>query len=350
MKEVNQLMVSMSYGDAIGNSALNVKKVLNAYGVKSEIYAQSIHPFFQGIVHPANEIPLDRDVIYHMSIGCDMNRRISDFSGQRWMIYHNITPDHYFAPYDSHIASLCKQGRDDLAQMRPYIHAALADSEYNRQELLDYGYTNTATAPIILDFDDYDQAPDSQLLSWLSGSKKGKDILFVGRIVPNKKIEDVIHAFAFYQRHMQPQARLFLVGAPVIGAYMEELKGLVHQYSTNVHLEGHVSFEQLLAYYRNADLFLCMSDHEGFCVPLLEAMHFDVPIVAYNSSAVGETLGSDGLLISNKDRVAIAALMNQVLEDDSLRMRVLNAQRKRLTAYSKTNTQSIWWNCLQSLI
>lgn len=348
--EVNQLMISMTYGDAIGNSTLNIKKVLNAHGVKSEIYARNIHPYFYGTVHPVNEIPLDRHVIYHMSIGCELNHIIPDFTGQRWMIYHNITPDCYFEPYDSHIASLCKQGRTDLAQMRPYIHMALADSEYNRQELLHYGYGNTATAPIILDFDDYDRPTDTELLHWLAGSKQGKDILFVGRIVPNKKIEDVVHAFAFYQKHMQPQARLFLVGTTVIEAYTEEIKRLARQYLLNIHLVGHVSFEQLLAYYRNADLFLCMSEHEGFCVPLLEAMHFNVPIVAYNSSAVGETLGSGGLLVSNKDWVAIAALMNQVLEDDSLKMRVLNAQRKRRAAYSKTNTQKIWWDYLQCLL
>lgn len=158
------------------------------------------------------------------------------------------------------------------------------------------------------------------------------NIIFTGRVVPNKKQEDVIAAFDIYQKYYNPESRLILVGNPqLIPAYYASLKEYVKALGTeNVVFTGHITFSAILAYYRSADLFLCMSDHEGFCVPLLEAMFFDVPVVAKNTSAVGETLGGSGILLPDSEPGMAAGVMNRILTDEALRKKVLDNQRERL--------------------
>lgn len=349
--EINQLLLTMSYGDAIGNAALNIKRCLNRRGVRSEIYAQNIHPFFKDSVIPAKHIPLDSHVIYHMSIGCELSYRIPSFTGRRWMVYHNITPGRYYAKYDQELASFCEKGREELKFLMPHIHFALADSEYNRLELMQLGYLHHAVSPVIVAFDEYNRPPDHIMLYQLRSSKKRKDVLFVGRLVPNKRIEDVMEAFAFYRNYMEPGARLFLVGYAAFSAYVNELKQLIAEKGyEDVYIVGHVPFEQLKAYYLNADLFLCMSEHEGFCVPLLEAMYFNVPIIARAGGAVEETLGGAGLLVSNKNVRQIAALMHQVTEDEELRRNIMSRQKERLKYFTRENTENILWEHVKAYL
>lgn len=349
--EIHQLVYGMVYGDAISNSAFNIKRYLNEKGIASEIYAMVIHPKLLGVVRHFTEIPTDQHVIYHLSVGCPLSYKIPEFSRKRILLYHNITPSHYFKDYFPTAVEMCDQGRVELAYLRPYIDVAFADSEYNRKELLEYGYVRTEVTPIIINFDEYD-APHSIAVSHsLSYFKKGKDILFVGRLAPNKKYEDLIQIFYFYKKYICPGARLFLIGSFFEDEYYEKLKNLVALLSIkDVYMMGHVPFNQLLSYYKNADLFLCMSEHEGFCVPLLEAMHFRIPIIAYECTAIGETVGKGGMLVNHKDSFKIATDIQYVLENEDLQLNMLEHQKERLQYYSKQSTERIWWNEIQKVI
>lgn len=345
---INQLLPAMSYGDAVSNSAINMMLHLRAKGIKSNIYAEHIHPKVSDFVLPVSKISYNEPVIYHLAIGCDLAKQIPNFKNKRMILYHNITPSGYFRGYDEQSANLCEQGREQLTFLQPYIDFALADSEYNRSELELYGYKNSAVSPIIINFEEYNIKPNGTLLNQLSSSKRSNDILFVGRLAPNKRQDDIIKAFYYYKKYIDNDSRLFLIGSySRMERYYEELKGLVKELNLkDVILSGHVPFDHILAYYHNADLMLCMSEHEGFCVPLLEAMHFNIPILTFKSTAISETLGNGGILFNEKDYRSIACTMNVILEDDIIKKKIINNQKVRLKHFSKQNTQEIFWNML----
>ncbi|MGG1314825.1 glycosyltransferase family 4 protein [Cohnella laeviribosi] len=347
---INQLLPAMSYGDAVSNSAINIMNLLRSKGIKSDIYAEHIHPKVSNFVRPASKIPHKEAVIYHLAIGCDLPYILPDFTGKRMIYYHNITPSEFFRGYDEQSERLCKEGREQLKFLQPIIDFALAASEYNRKELVDLGYSNTAVSPIIVDYEDYNAKPNLQLLNHLRQTKRSKDILFVGRLAPNKKQEDIIKAFFYYKKYIDKEARLFLVGSYTrMEKYYEELKTLIDVLKIeDVTITGHVPFDHILAYYKNADLLLSMSEHEGFCVPLLEAMYFEVPILTFKSSAISETLGNGGLLFTEKDFKAVACAIEVFLNDSALIAKVLQNQKERLQYFSKQNTQNIFWNHIKA--
>ncbi|MEK4981416.1 glycosyltransferase family 4 protein [Bacillus sp. FSL K6-6540] len=341
---VNQLLPTMSYGDAVSNSALTMQKCLQDMGCNSKIYAEHIHPKLSHIVLPASKIPKDEAVIYHMAIGCDLAYIVPEFTDRRMLLYHNITPPHFFRGYDEQSAELCVRGREELEFLKDYIDIAYADSDYNRSELIDIGYKCTAVTPIMIDFEEYDVPCNYDLLSSLKKNKKGTDILFVGRIAPNKKQEDIIKTFYYYKKYFDQEARLFLVGSYVrMERYYSQLQDLIKQLElSDVYITGHVPFADILTYYKNADIFLSMSEHEGFCVPLLEAMKFKLPIISYKECAVPETLGNGGILVLEKDFRSVASLLKVVIDDEVLQAKILRNQQQRLEFYSKQNTTRIF--------
>jgi glycosyltransferase involved in cell wall biosynthesis len=207
----------------------------------------------------------------------------------------------------------------------------MADSTWSATELAAMGCPATATVPILLDFSKYAQPAHASLLNSLVSTKKGTDILFVGRLSPNKRQEDVVKAFAVYRQHYDPEARLFLIGSSSSDRYRKAILGLVRKLGIEpaVRMAGGITDAQLIAYYRAADVFLSMSEHEGFCVPLVESMLFDLPIVAYAAGAVPETLGGAGILVDHKRYDEIAALLH-LLKDKAIRARLVAAGRARL--------------------
>ena len=183
--------------------------------------------------------------------------------------------------------------------------------------------------PIVIPFKDYECEPNKEIIKKYSDDRT--NILFVGRLSPNKKVEDVIHAFAIYKRFYDPNARLFLVGSDAVEPYKEYLIDYINETKVDdIIFTGSVSFPDLLAYYSVSSAFVCMSEYEGFCLPLLEAMLFNVPIIAYNSSAVPYTLKDSGILINRKDFPLIAGWINRIINDSLLRNDVLNKQRVQL--------------------
>ena len=276
--------------------------------------------------------PKDRSaVLYHASIGTPIAEFLTALDAPLIVDYHNVTPMHFYSAFEPHIAALLYAGRSECSRLSNRALLGIADSDYSALELQEMGYKRTATVPILLDFSKYEQPPDHHLLDRLVASKKGADILFVGRLSPNKRQEDVIKAFAAYKRHYDPGSRLFLVGQTASHRYVEVLKFFIERLSVDdVHIVGGVSDAQLFAHYHAADVFLSMSEHEGFCVPMLECMMFELPMIGYSAAAVPETMADAGILVNDKDYEEIAALLHLIASDPEIRARLVEAGRQRL--------------------
>ena len=204
--------------------------------------------------------------------------------------------------------------------------------------------------PILIPYGDYDKTPSQNILDKYGDGRT--NILFTGRISPNKKQEDVIKAFFYYKNYMNQDARLFFVGKYAgMEAYYEQLKRYVEVLDLkDVYFTGHIKFDEILAYYRTADVFACMSEHEGFCVPLVEAMYFGVPIVAYDSSAIADTLGNGGILTEDKDPKLVAEIINRLVQDETLRKEIIFRQKEQLKRFEYDKVTSLFSGYLEKFL
>ena len=338
--KIIQLMPTMSYGDAVSNDALAICRLLAESGISSSIYAENVDPRLKEksvfLLKDLPELKKEDLMIYHLSTGTDLNFRVGEFRCRKVMVYHNVTPPAYFALYNRGLEELCTEGLRGMVHLRKTFQTVIADSEFNRQNLLDAGYEcPVQVAPILIPFDDYAQEPDGETIRKYSDGRT--NTLFVGRIAPNKKQEDVIRAFDCYRRNYNPEARLILIGSSFgTENYLEKLKRYAKMLGAeeNVVFPGHISFRQILAFYRTANAFLCMSEHEGFCVPVAEAMYFRVPVIARSMCAVPETVGEAGILLEDARPEPAAAALNRVITDGALRERMAAAAEKRLKELS----------------
>lgn len=339
-----QFTPSISHGDAVSNDIFAMASELTRHGYENKIVAINITESVKGrVVNFSSFVAQPDDIfIYHMSIGSDLTEYIINAKVKcRIMVYHNITPAHFFKGIPNAQIG-CINGRAELIELVDHIDFAICDSDYNKEELDTLGYKNTVTLPIIFDDSDYKNTiPSEKLL------KKHKDdgytnIIFVGRIAPNKKQEDIIASFHVYNKYINPKSRLILVGsATSMENYYESLEDYIAEHNIkNVIFPGHISFADILAYYKLADVFLCQSEHEGFCVPLLEAMVFDVPIIAYASSAIPYTLGDSGIMFTQKDHRIVAELINLVVTNEEFRKKIIAGQRKRLADFDANKVKS----------
>lgn len=334
--EIHQLLPGFAYGDAISNQALRIQRHLRAQGWISEIIAVNIDPTIQHLAQSFGLFKLNPSarLIYHHSIGCHCTQAAVAHPGPKCMVYHNITPAHFFEPYRPEIAALLDKGRQELADLAPAFAIAYGDSAYNAAELTALGFLQPEVLPITIDPALWDAPADPALMAQLQDGRT--NLIFVGRMAPNKCQIDLVRAFAEYQT-MDANARLILVGGvDTNDPYFHHLKRVIEELALteDVLITGKVTTAALSAYYQTAALFWSMSEHEGFCVPLVEAMWFDVPILAYRSSAIPETLGAGGLMFNNKsDLSAVAALASVVVKDEALRRILLKAQRQRRTEF-----------------
>jgi glycosyltransferase involved in cell wall biosynthesis len=329
---VHQFLPTLSPGDAIGNHVLRIQPLLEAFG-PSRIYVERADASLANVARDYREFVPEPGsaVVYHSSIGTPMARWLHALGIPVLLDYHNVTPMRFFAAYEPKVAALCFAGRAECRLLARTSPLGMADSTWSAQELAQMGCPATATVPILLDFGKYQRPPHAPLLDALVSGKKGTDVLFVGRISPNKRQEDVVKAFAVYRRHYDAGARLFLVGSPASDRYRKAVGGLVRKLglADAVRMVGGIPDSHLIAYYRAADVFVSMSEHEGFCVPLVESMQFDLPIVAYAAGAVPETLGDAGILVDHKRYDEIAALIH-LLREEPARARLVAAGRVRL--------------------
>jgi len=350
-----QLLPTLSFGDAIGNDTIALRGAIRDMGFDTDIYAENIDkrlPAGSGqSIEKLKGLKSDDIILYHKSTGTDLTFKIDNFKCRRIMVYHNITPPEFFRPYSTAATALTEYGYKGVEFLRDKVEYCLADSGYNRGELLKMGYKCPIDVrPILIRFEDYKQVPDEETLKKYKDSKT--NLVFVGRIAPNKKQEDVIRAFYCYKR-INPESRLILVGSY---SGMENYYNRLVKYaaalglSDDVVFTGHIKFSAILAFYRAADVFVCMSQHEGFCVPLVEAMFFDVPIVAYDTSAISDTLGGSGFLIDDNDPVFTAAVIDRIVRDKALREEIISGQRRRLEDFSYEHIRDIFDKQLRDFI
>jgi glycosyltransferase involved in cell wall biosynthesis len=332
---VHQMLPDFGYGDAIGNDVMEIQKVLKGWGYNSEIYAQHVHSKLRGVARPFGEykeISSPQNLLlFHFSIGSELSEFVKRLPDRKILVYHNITPPHFFKGINAEVERRCAWGYEELKKLAPHFDLALGVSEFNRQELDRAGFRNTGVLPIFIDFKNYYQTQEEVLKKSLQDGKV--NILHVGRLVPQKKIEDLVKAFYLFQKRYHSGSRLVLVGTDSgVSNYSRAIKKMVAELGLTdwVVFAGFASFRELITYYATAHLYLCMSEHEGFCVPLMESMFFGIPIVTYLTGGISETLGGTGLGITRKNWEEIAELMALVLEDQDLREKIIKGQKERL--------------------
>ena len=342
-------------GDAVSNDCLSIDDFLKKEGYDTAIYVKQY----------AENTPRDRVkacedfsglkeddlLIFHMSIFTGIMDRVREAKCKKIMIYHNITPPLFFSKYNAAIRKACFQGLREVQESKDVFSYIICDSEFNRQDLIDYGYTCPIdVVPLLIPFSDYKQEPDPGIIRQYNDGMT--NILFVGRLAPNKKQEDVIAAFDCYRRNFNPESRLILVGSDNgTEKYTKRLKDFIEQNEIeNVVFPGHISFSAILAMYSTADIFLCMSEHEGFCVPLTEAMCFDIPIIAYDSCAIPYTLKGSGLLLKDKSPGYVASAIDTVVKDEELRKDIIKSQRERLKDFDHGNVAPVFLKKIQDFL
>ena len=330
MPRVHQILATLGYGDAIGNEALGIQRALRAGGYESEIIVETADPRledqtvdYRDIVQ---DIAADDLLVHHFSLGSRASRTAFALPCRMILIYHNITPPEYFLGVHDQLVRQCYHGRRELLPYRARVDLALGDSEFNRQELDVLGFSPTAVLPVVPDFSHLDVAPDPR--PSVAYDDDWTNVLFVGRVIPNKRFDNVIRFFHAYKTRYNPRSRLLLAGSyGGFETYLTQLHGLIASLGVqDVHLLGQVTNEELTALYDVADLFLCASEHEGFCVPLIEAFHTGVPVMAYAATAVPATMDGGGVLYDTRDPGRVASLMHELLSDDQRLSRVLDAQ------------------------
>jgi L-malate glycosyltransferase len=327
---VHQVLATLGYGDAIGHEVLGIQRVLRAAGYESEIFVETADRRLEDRTVDYRDLPEashpDNLLIHHFSIGSRASRVAFALPDRMALVYHNITPPEFFIDVHPLLVQLCYLGRRELGAYANRADLGLGDSEFNRQELEALGFPRTDVLPVVPDFSHL-SGPANYMQAG-SFDDDWVNVLFVGRMIPNKRIEDVVRIFHAYKRWFNPRSRLLLVGSHGgFERYLAMLHDLVARLgAADVHVLGHVSNEELTAYYEIADVFLCASEHEGFCVPLMEAFHMGVPVLAYAATAVPATMDGGGVLYHRKDPVEVAALVDAIVGDASLRERVLSSQ------------------------
>jgi L-malate glycosyltransferase len=335
---VHQWVPAAHKGDAIGDSARRVRGFLRSLGHESDIFAITIDDELRGDVRPFSDPAAKRgDVtIFHFALPSPMSEAFASLPHGRVLQYHNVTPARFFAPFAPPLFRLASIARTELAGLAAATDLALGDSEYNRRELDEIGFRRTGTLPIAVDTDRLTEAPPHPVLDDILDDGL-VNFLFVGRIAPNKMIEDHIRLAEQYKRYIDAYYRFIFVGRhDVVPRYYAAIRSLLEEYKMledRFIFTGAVPDVELAAYYRASSVYVSLSEHEGFCVPLVEAMAMDVPVLAYSAAAVPDTLGGAGVQFAPKDLEYAAELLGMLAFDENPRNDVIAGQRKRLDSF-----------------
>jgi len=331
---VHQFSICMYEGDGISNSAFFTRKLLTRMGIESRIYAGVVDPRVEDRVLSYREYVPGKDqlLLIHHGLGNGYENWLFSLPDTRSMVYHNISPARFFDSSVMH--ERIAIGRTQLVTWQKDVQSAIAVSNFNRKDLLKAGYTadRVRTIPLLVDLEEIRNQPFSQdIVEKYAGELV---VLFVGNFAPHKSHEDLIDCFYYFLQMWDRPARLVLVGGKA-DSRREALQRYISRrgLADFVLLTGRVSSRELYGWYRVADIYLSMSEHEGFGIPLVEAAVFDTPVVAFDAAAVSDTLGEGGLLVQTKDLRLVAALLFRLAKDESLRQVVLSAQQKNLARF-----------------
>jgi glycosyltransferase involved in cell wall biosynthesis len=359
-KAVHQLLPALTSGDAIGNQALFLQQLLRRRGYTSHIFAGSWDVASQAHCQPYRQYAqvshANNLLILHYAVGGEVNTFAQSLPDRKLMVYHNVTPGHFFRGFNDDVARLCDEARASLHQFASNM-SIVADSPYNADEMRAMGFEVLGIVPPVVDFDRLTHllgSDDAQKarVQFAKPNANCLDWLFVGRMAPNKCVHDIIKAFYYFHKFVQPNSRLLLMGGNGgVEAYTDGLRQLVASLSLEdaVVFAGHQPDGALAAFYEMADVYVSMSEHEGFCVPVLEAMQFGLPVLAYNSTNLPHTLGNAGVLLNRKDPKLVAEMAYEMCCNQPLRQKIIARQRARLSAFSPDITQQSFFDCLAKL-
>ncbi len=353
---IDQVIPSLASRDAIGGHVVQLRDLLRSRGYQSDIFYGTATPDRLDYGLPVSRLgdrsSPDRVLLYQLSIGSPVADLFRERPERKFVNYHNITPADLLEAWVPHVGEEVRRGRAQLRDLAPVTEFAIADSMYNERELQVAGYRSTATVPLLIDLDGFAGAPDPVLAARMAAQKAagGTDLLFVGKVSPHKGQDDLIKALAAYRRLYDPQARLHLVGGAISEEYQFALERFIAELGLEdaVEFAGSVTHEELIAHYAAADAFVCLSNHEGFCVPLLESMYHRLPIVAYTNTAVPETVQSAGLVLPNKEPARVAAAINRVVTDAQLRAMLAGAAAERVEAFALPRVQAEFVSALEA--
>jgi glycosyltransferase involved in cell wall biosynthesis len=357
---VDQVLVSAAPGDAITDFAMTLRGILSV-DVRSDIYALYFDQQLSGVIHPLGSYssrtgahPKRDLLIIHFSIG---EPHVTQFLLRRQeklaLIYHNISPSSPFRPYDPGFADLLDEGRVELSQLRGRSAVVFADSQFNATELCALGYRDIRVLPLVIDSEKLRTTPpEPAMVERLRSQVTGPVILYVGQLLPHKRPDFLIEAFHILSTYLLPDTNLILVGPGRLPAYSAALQTQVEElHLDRAWLVGAVSPRELVAFFRRATLFTTASEHEGFCVPLLEAMAFDLPYIARRFTAIPETAGDSGVLLDPGDGPAMAAeAMARLLTDRNLAEAVAAKGHRRLHDFDPGRARSAWRDSVLAVV
>ena len=343
---VHQWIPAAHAGDAVGDNARALRDLFRRHGHESDIFALTLDPGLEAEIRPWSD-PASRgaDVtLLHFAVPSPMTDALATLPGRRVLVYHNVTPATFFAPFDEGIFRIASLGRRELASLVDRVDLAAGVSEFNRRELAAVGFQKTAVVPLLVDVTRLTGADPVRPLETLLQDGL-VNILFVGRLAPNKKIEDHIRLAEQFKRYVDVYYRFIFVGKyDAVPRYFSAVRALIAEYQMlpeRFWFTGPVPDAELATYYRNAHAYVSLSEHEGFCVPLVEAMAMDVPVLAYAAAAVPETLGGAGISFAPKDLEYAAELLGALIYDEPMREAVIAGQRRRLEDFRRDRLEAM---------
>ena len=356
VRRIDQVIPSLASRDAIGGHVVQLRDLLRNRGFESDIYYANASPDRLDHGFPISRLgdpsSTDRVLLYQLSIGSGVADIFRERPERKFVNYHNITPAHLLEAWMPAVGEEVRWGRAQLRDLASVTEFAVADSLYNERELQVAGYRSTCTVPLLLDLDGFAGSPDPAMAARLAADRAGggADLLFVGKVSPHKGQHDLVKALAAYRRLYDPKARLRLVGGSIGDDYRIAVERFADELGLldAVEITGSVTHEELIAYYAASDVFVCLSNHEGFCVPLLEAMYHRVPIVAHTTTAVPETVATAGLVLPDKQPARVAAAIHRVVSDEQLRATLARAAAERVASFALPRVQDEFAAALQA--
>lgn len=351
--EFHQILVSASAGDAVTNTARAYQETLRKVGT-SEIFARFIDPRLNGTVSQLSDYERrahpDDVLIYHSSIG---EPAVADWLLHRperlVLVYHNITPSHYFRDLDPQFAALLEGGKRELVMLRDRVAMPLAVSQYNADELAALGYKDVRVSPLPVDGQRLRREQHDPGVERRLKDLEGPMVLFVGQLMPHKRPDLLIQAFHILVTKLTPSANLCLVGRGN-RRYGDALAAFAAELQLPVQIPGWVTDSELASYYRAASCFVSLSEHEGVCVPLVEAMALDVPVVARACAAVPETAANAALVLPpDEDAPLVAEALHLVLTNEPVRKMLIARGRERVAAFDANDAHARLLSLLMDL-
>jgi L-malate glycosyltransferase len=334
---IHQFVPMLHRADAVGRHTLQLRDVVLARGIPSHIYVEMDDPETASDTRPfaryAGEAAAGDVLVYQCATASALGPWLRARPEALVVNYHNVTPPEYYAPWDNGMARHQLLAQTQLRALAPRAALGLAVSSFNEAELRQAGFRRTAVVPPAAVVPtgtgagaavDHQATPPARGARWVS----------VGRLAPNKSIELAVMALLVAREHDDPAATLQVVGRPVAPSYTAALHRFVDAMGLRdaVVFSGALSDSALAAAVAGSDVFVLTSRHEGFGVPVLEAMTLGVPVVANEAGALPEVVGDGGLLVDATDPYAVAGAVARLQGEAGLRSRLAAAAARRVDA------------------